>query len=85
MLLHLGSAAMTKHNIRPHVHVSGKIFEWINFLPTGSTLLHGTVQILLQIALLFAIHKLAWFHKSGVNKRQMHASSCQFNNFSAPV
>ena len=39
-----------------------------------STRLHGTVQILLQLAVLFAGHKLSRFHGSRVNKRRNPAS-----------
>jgi len=49
--------------------VTGHIFERTNFF-TCATRLHGTVQILLQIAVLFAVLKLARSLGSRVNDRQ---------------
>ena len=42
--------------------------------------LHGTVQILLQLAVLFAVYKLSRFHGSRVNKRRNPTSFCPFKN-----
>ena len=45
-----------------------------------STRLHGTVQILLQLAVLFAVHELSRFHGSRVNNRRNLTSFCPFKN-----
>ena len=52
---------------------------------TCSTCLHGTEQILLQLAVLFAVQKLARFLGSRVNERWIRASFCPFKNLSRPV
>ena len=44
---------------RPLLHESGQMFQRKNFLHAQISL-HGTVQILLQIAMLFAVQKFAW-------------------------
>ena len=43
------------------------------------------MQILLQLAVLFAVQKLARFLGSCVNERWIRASFCQFKNLSRPV
>ena len=48
-------------------------------LPVAA-LLHETVQILLQITVLFAFQKLARFRGFHVNERQVRASFCPFKN-----
>ena len=45
-----------------------------------STRLHGTVQILLQLAVLFAVHELSRFHGSRVNNRRNLTSFCPLKN-----
>ena len=52
---------------------------------TCATRLHGAVQILLQIAVLFVHQRLARFRGSSVNKRRICASFCPFKNFFGPV
>ena len=48
---------------------------------TCAARLHETVQILLQITVLFAFQKLARFRGFHVNERQVRASFCPFKNF----
>ena len=58
---------------------SGQFFSHANRL-------RRTVQILLQIAVLFAVQKLtARSRRSRVNERQISASFCPFKNLSRPV
>lgn len=48
------------------------------------TRLHGTLQIMLQIEVLFTVQKLARFRKSLVNERRNRASFSPFKNLSGP-
>ena len=53
------------------------MFERTNFF-TCATRLHGTMQILLQIAILSTVQKHVQFYGYRVNERRIRASFCQF-------
>ena len=48
------------------------------------TRLQGTLQIMLQIEVLFTVQKLARFRKTRVNERRNRASFSPFKNWSGP-
>ena len=54
---------------------------WTDDFLISATRLHRTVQFLLQIAVLFAVQKLARFRGSLVNERRIRASFCPFRKF----
>ena len=59
--------------------------KFLNEFFTCSICLHGTLQILLQLAVLFAVQKLARFLGSRVNERWIRARFCPFKNLSRPL
>ena len=63
--------------LRSRLHGYGHMFEQTSFF-TYSTRLHGTMQILLQIAILSTVQKHVQFYGYRVNERRIRASFCQF-------
>ena len=68
---------------RTHLDRFGQIFDRRIF--TCTTRLHGTEQILLQIAVLLAVQKLAWFYGSCVNKMRICAGFHPVKNLTVPM
>ena len=58
----------------------GRVFYLRNLFNTD-----GTVQIMLQIAVLFAVQKLAWYRGSHVNERRISACFCLLKSLFGPV
>ena len=56
-----------KNNSRRITYGIGCVWRMPSLSPLSSLGLHGTFQILLHIAELFAIQKFAWFFESRVN------------------